>query len=260
MKVSKKSLIVSIAVLCVCALSLSAASFAWFTASNNASVNTLTMNVTKKSSLEIKVGENGTWKSVLTVDDFVAAGVFYKGTKAGEYTELRDVSTSDMASWIKATYVPATNSYTYASGTAIMANDSSAVADYVKLPIYFRASTAGKVKVSGANLAAKDSELNGALRLGTVNGTTKKIYGNAETGTYQDGVAADNVKSFGTDMYSAFGNFAGTEIALTAGADGYYEAQVDYYIWIEGTDPTCVDKNTPATIEASIDYTLIVNE
>jgi len=77
MKVSKRSLIVSIAVLCVCALSLTAASFAWFTAAENAQVKDVILKVQAQSDIKIAADSAATansasdlWKTTLVQTDF----------------------------------------------------------------------------------------------------------------------------------------------------------------------------------------------
>ena len=257
MKVSKKSLIVSIAVLCVCALSLSAASFAWFTTSESAKVDTLNMSVTERSSLELTItGSNIGWKTTLTPAMFAQADYFYLN---GESTTiLNDVSTNDMGSWVVGTYDEDNNNFDFTNGGK-KAGKGEQEASWLEMPISFRSSAAGTVTLNEINFTVDNTKLNPALRVGVVNGTTKTIYGNATKGYYQP-VAADSemfaTRQDLTTTYKALADLKNYTIALssTPDADGYYTAQVTFYVWIEGSDDACINKNTPAGVTAGVQF------
>ncbi len=246
MKVSKRSLIASIAVLCVCALSLTAASFAWFTSSQTAKIDTLEMNVTARTSLQIRVGNtaNAEWKSVLQAADFVNAG-FYNTAAI-----LNDVSTNDMSTWVTATYNADTNSYTFKSGEASKVTSSSAEGHYMELPVEFRATEQTDVTVTSGSLKVTSTKtgLEPALRIGF----NDKIHNtnSAAEATYQPVTGAEGAVTLNTLANS---------VIATLGAmqdDGYCYGTATIYVWIEGSDKACVDGNTPATIETALQFGL----
>ena len=244
MKVSKRSLIVSIAVLCVCALSLSAASFAWFTNATQAKVDTLQMKVAQRSSLELSItGAESTvgWKHILSTDDFKKANLYYDNN--GAVMELNDASTNDLGTWVKASYDDTALKFTFTANAA-KGSKTTAAADYLEMPIHFRAAQSGKVQVSNPNFSLALDDLAPALRVGVKIGTAgaPTIYGNPSGNafTYQsDLTATENFSgaSAVTSATAALATLNGLEIELAQNTTtGYYEATATFYVWIEGTD------------------------
>ena len=263
MKVSKKSLIVSIAVLCVCALSLSAASFAWFTNATQAKVDTLQMKVEQRSSLELSItGQESAvgWKHILGTADFKKANLYYDNNNT--VMQLNDASTNDFSSWVKATYNDTTSKFAF-TANADKASKTTAAADYLEMPIHFRAATPGSVVVNNPNFSLANTALAPALRVGSVVAGTKTIYGNPTSNkfTYQsDLTVTDNFTGTAavTTSTKALSALNGLSIALVKNdTTGYYEATATFYVWIEGTDAACIDKNTPSDVFAAMDFNLV---
>ena len=246
MKVSKRSLIVSIAVLCVCALSLTAASFAWFTSSQTAKIDTLNMEVTARTSLQIRVGNtaNAEWKSVLQAADFENAG-FYNSAAI-----LNDASTNDMGTWITAEYDADNNTFNFFDDRATKITKTNVEGHYMELPVEFRATEATDVIVTSGSLKVTSTKtgLEPALRMGFNN----KIHNTnaAAEATYQPVSGEEAAVTLNTLANSSI---------CTLGAmqdDGYCYGTATIYVWIEGSDKACVDGNTPASIETALQFGL----
>lgn len=269
MKATKRSLIVSIAILCVCALSLTSASFAWFTASNKAQVGGINLSVAEHSSLEITVtgAENVIgWNSTLSAALLQQAGVYYYTEIAGsdaEYTVLNDASTGDLVNWTKANYNESSNSFTFVSATGESANSANKEARYLELPITFRSTKEGTVKFSSDSAVSLGTQdLAPALRVGYVDkNSTASIYSEAGTGAKYQTVGGTGETDL--DLSGTIAEFiANTEIELTKATadDTYATAEVVFYIWIEGTDPACINENTPADFGLTYKFELTTGE
>lgn len=244
MKVSKRSLIVSIAVLCVCALSLSAASFAWFTNAKAAKIDTLNMSVTARSSLQVRIVGTQEWKSILTADDFIAAG-YYNAAAI-----LNDASTKDTVTWTTATFNPDTLQHEFHSGAAAITK-TQAEGNYLRLPVEFRATDMKNVIVSAGQLeVTKDkTTLAPALRMG-IDG---KVYATnaAAEATWQPATGAEQTIT----LTKTLTNAVVTSFEASSLNEGYYYSDpVDICVWIEGSDAACIDGNTPATVTTMLQF------
>lgn len=241
MKTSKRSLIMAIAILCVCALSLTAASYAWFTSAQSATLSELTMSVDKRTNLQLSV-DNTNWKATLTNQDFIDAKSFNSAAK------LNDVSTNNFTNWVKAAYQP-DGTYTFSEGATAI-SDTVATGDYLMLKVYFRSTEAKPVVMNGTYGAA--NALTAAVRLGFDNNGAKIYASNSSTAQYTpvSGTPADLT-------------FAGTSLAnaqvttLTDGGDGYYYGSTVLYLWIEGTDAACIDSNSGTTVTANLNFGML---
>ncbi|MBQ3094574.1 MAG: hypothetical protein IJC52_05310 [Clostridia bacterium] len=242
MKVSKRSLIVSIAVLCVCALSLSAASFAWFTNSKAAKIDTLNMSVTARSSLQIRIQGTEEWKSVLNATDFINAGKYVNGAI------LNDASTADGSLWTTATFNPDTLQHEFHEGAEAISSTKTE-GHYLMLPVEFRATDSKDVIVTTGQLEATGKPaLGAALRVAF----NDKIYANntAAEATWQPATGDEQAitlagKSLTNAVVASLGN-------LNEGY--YYSGNVNICVWIEGSDKACIDGNTPATVTTMLQF------
>ncbi len=222
MKNTKRSLIISIAVLCVCALSLSTATFAWFSKSETAKVEDLQLKVLAQSDLKIAVdpqalenGESAFWMDKLTDDqikavwagdtisDVTPANASFDGTFKAPSDADRETIGDDGA--FNGTLVETTSGfYHFKLYVRTTGNAKSVVYNTTGFSLKNTGVDAGKTSL-------------GAVSLGD---TSSK---NISVGT----TAANNVK------------IAQTVSALKQiGTSNYYYAEVDFYIWVEGTDTT----------------------
>ncbi len=259
MKVSKKSLIVSIAVLCVCALSLSAASFAWFTSTKSAKIETINMHVDQRSMLEISIAGTDKWVSTLTPQMLFDADLYHIGAGAQDYTKLNDVSYNG-SQFVKGDYSAENNSFNFTVG-ATQANKTLTDADYIKLPIKLRNPEAGTVIIESSTFAA--DKLQNALRVAVEMGGETTIYGKSEKGYFQQAAtgvmyadmfdSTKNTNRVELSNYDVIGNFDKIEIPLAQEGD-YYTASVTFYIYIEGSDEACVNENSGVDVSAAIGF------
>lgn len=235
MKATKRSLIVSIAILCVCALSLTSASFAWFSASQTATVSKITLNVAASSDLKISTDdiatttyENMQWSTNIELN---------------ETLNLSDASTNDAVNF----YVPAVRenvdadngSYT---GAYEKLDDNSSIASFT---VHFRSTTL--VGVNANTQAAFDVEgtlkdgLNDALRMAI--GT--KIFANSDEATFEDQVVTDtNVDTTAVTVYKNTTASVVIEALTLDDASGYYYGTATVKFWVEGTDDGATSGNT----------------
>ncbi len=248
MKVSKRSLIMSIAVLCVCALSLTAASFAWFTNSQTAKVDTLTMDVEARTTLQIRVkgSSDETWKTVLNANDFITGGVYHNAAI------LNDASTdSSFTTWVTADYTEDGEIF-FETGKASYITNTQADGNYLKLPIEFRCtSVADDVSVIATNATVATTgkvALNKAVRMGYNNQIF--AFETDSEATYQPATGEEAAVTFGTLANSVVAELGDSQ------ADGYRYGEATIYVWIEGSDSACNDGNTPAEITAGISFGL----
>lgn len=220
MKTSKKSLIVSIAVLCVCALSLTAASFAWFSASNTSKVENLQLQVAAQSDIKLSADaaarENAysdAWKDTLTLADIQ--------TQSSWKDIISDVTPTTLDTCDGTFKVPATrdsvDTETGAYSGELVATDSG----FASFTVYVRTTSADKnvaFSTTGFTFTGTGSSAVAALRLGE----TKN------QGVY---TTASNQVVVETSDLTAIGD------------TGYYTGSVTFYIWVEGTDAACKNAN-----------------
>ncbi len=248
MKTSKRSLITAIAILCVCALSLTAASYAWFTTSQTAKVDTLTMDVTARTTLQIRVkgSTDTTWKTVLNANDFITGKVYNSAAI------LNDASTNELFnSWVTASYDD-NGVISFETGKANYITDTRADGNYLKLPVEFRCTSSAKevsVIATSASIATTGKPaLNKALRMG-YNGMIFAFEDDAEA-TYQPATGEEADVTFSTLANSTVAEMGDAQ------TDGYRYGEATIYVWIEGSDSACNDGNTPAVVTTAINFGL----
>jgi len=231
MKTSKRSLIASIAVLCVCALSLSTATFAWFTAAENAMVDDIILKVQAQSDIKISADSAATansgsdlWKTTLVQTDFKDANAIE------EYISDVTPKTNNICDGnfqvpeVRDDVVVDTGDY---EGTLVDTAEG-----WAEFTVYVRTT-----KLQDVNLSFSDFEYIGtgtasvvdALRLGV-----KAADGTVTNGSYTGVV----VKS--------------GDLTAFADGNGYYGA-VTFCVWVEGKDPACVNKNALSLKEYKFD-------
>ena len=230
MKVSKRSLIVSIAVLCVCALSLTAASFAWFSSSTTAKVDNIQLSVEKASDLQISIDGGRTWGYSFSSD-------FNE--------EINDYSTADAATFI----VPADREKVGFDGKN---NGDYKVSDVkpTTMTVYFRSMQPQVVQMSG-NALAEGESIAPAVRAAAITTGT----GKAGTYFFANAAATDNVCSTATAMKDITLNAISTKttvVTLVEGGnygqnkveDGYYYGKAVITYYVEGTDEAAINDYT----------------
>ncbi len=228
MKATKRSLIVSIAILCVCALSLTSASFAWFTASKTAMVDTLDFNVKAQSDIKLSAKSaayNDTnsefWVSIVepahftddgnTLETFVADMTV--DTTVGDFKVPKDREKVDAK----------TGTYADANGF-----DDAEDGSWLDFTVYVRTNENKAVNFTFSGFGIDTNKYGTknvaeALSIG-IDGTDEVIMGTAKTNSF-------------TIPASAFTAFD------SADANTAYRASVTFHVWVEGTHGACIDAN-----------------
>ncbi|MGN0172499.1 MAG: hypothetical protein ACI39E_06920, partial [Acutalibacteraceae bacterium] len=183
------------------------------------------------SSLELKVtGSEMDWTNTLTKTDFTNLPA-----------TLNDASTADLNSW----FVMDGES---GEVRAMTAEDSGY---YINLPVSIRKAktgvdgeTAPIVKFDGYSLAVNTNTstkvgLNSALRFGYNHNSAVTIVANSNDAQIKGHSSKDVIADL-TSISTASGD---AEILLASSGD-YWQADVVFYIWVEGTDSACIDGNS----------------
>ncbi len=219
MKATKRSLIVSIAILCVCALSLTSASFAWFSASQSAEVQALTLGVQSQTDIKIAVNpdallaaDSAYWVSTLTSKD------------------IKDVWGNDYVGDV----TPKTQGKCDGNFLAPDETDRKSIGDDGKFTGTLKDTTDGYYKFT--------------IYVRTTKNTSQVTYNSkgfslADTAIDEDKTALEAM-SIGDDMSQgiAKGSSApGAKVIVDAASDltalgDYFYTTVNFYIWVEGTD------------------------
>ncbi len=229
MKVSKRSLIVSIAVLCVCALSLSAASFAWFSSSTTATVDNIQLSVEKASDLQISIDGGKTWGYSFSSD-------FNE--------EINDYSTADASTFI----VPADREKIDFNGNNTGDYKVSDVKP-VTMTVYFRSMQPQVVQMKGNALAEGESIAPAVRAAAITSGDAAGTFFFANTG------ATDNVYKTATQTEDITLNTINTDttvVTLVSGGDygqdkvedGYCYGKAIITYYVEGTDEAAINDYT----------------
>ena len=239
MKVSKRSLIVSIAVLCVCALSLTAASFAWFSASKTASVEAMTLEV--KSQSDIKIAANGKaveegaesdwWVTTLYAKDFTTANGNLLEPQVNDLTpaatpfagtfqepdnrENVDIDTGDFSGTLVSAAGGWADFKVYVRTTK---NDTDVAFNFSDFTLNANSPQGANNVVNALCLGAKVENVDGAVYSTSVNN--------------QVVIPSTSLKALGD----------------------YFYAEVTFYVWVEGTHDDCINAN--ATSLKAYDFSM----
>ncbi len=250
MKTSKRSLITAIAVLCVCALSLSAASFAWFSASTTAKVTDITLNVEKASDLQISLN-----------------GKDWGYTMAANLTEsVNDVSTANATTFVE----PAKREEVGFDGKLSAANSGYATADagWIDQVVYFKSAkkegASVDIKMSGAAFDATKTIASG-MRVASIDMVNSGVVFFANTAGTDDDVIADTNGTVGSVTLN--GIAAGTKI-ITLGSetiDGIQDQDTETYVygkitvryWLEGTDGNVINDNSGVSFDHNLTFSIL---
>jgi len=232
MKTSKRSLITAIAILCVCALSLTAASYAWFTAAENAMVDDVILKVQAQSDIKISAESAATansgsdlWKTTLVQADFKETG-----NTIEEYISDVTPKTANVCDGnfqvpeVRENVVVDTGKYT--------GNLIDTAEGWAEFTVYVRTTKEADVNLSFADFVytgTGTASVVDALRLGV-----KAADGTVIEGNYTGVVVAKE------------------DLTAFADGDGYY-GSVTFCVWVEGTHDACVNKNALSLKEYQFD-------
>lgn len=233
MKVSKRSLIMSIAVLCVCALSLTAASFAWFSASKNAEVKEINLKVDAQSELEISIDGGANWGYTASFNTEEVQVVDLSTGNATDY-----FAPTDRAALTEAGKVKEDGTYTQSNG------------GLVQITVYFRTkATNMSVKMGGSAFNTANT-IASAMRVAAVVDNSATFFANANT-TYKgiNSTSGDTTEITpnvldGTANVTIINTLSANKID-TVGSENddykYGKAVISY--WVEGTDDNAINAN-----------------
>lgn len=237
----KKALLSSVAMLLVAVVALSGATYAWFATNTTAKMNTISLETSKQSSLQIaeKTGNSD------------PADADYSAELVANWSQqLKPVSTVSCGSFYEVTALTTET----ASGAAQKAGSVVAAADtdYLHKVIFFKADDAVSIRLTSLNVSAGTTSLASAIRVAFVAGGNTTIYGIGAQNT--KGIASVTTYTSGSATFQNFydGEVTGVTFAdanaieagasspafLTLPANGA-ATQVDVYIWLEGNDSDC---------------------
>lgn len=238
----KKSLILSVVMTLVLVISMSTATFAWYTANNQviAYVNTITASKAS-GNLVIEMAEGEEDDSTIenkTVATRLMTGVFPPLAPNKELKQAADFTT--MANWNTARVDPATGSVlvgsaeagNYVTGTIKLTNDSDQATGAITV--------AGLIKKSASSTKNIAAKVKWAL---VINGSTiiTSGYSVSEIGENNIATQAEN------DVVASESNVVVD--SLVTGTT----VNIAYYIWLDGWDLTNYD------MDASVDATFTFN-
>lgn len=236
MKATKRSLIVSIAILCVCALSLTSASFAWFTASETAKVDNVKLKVQAQSDIKIAADSAATsktdsdlWQSILYQSSFTQQG----NTIEEDIFDMTPAlnGAPDASGLCTGNFVePADREKVEAVSGDYTGSTWDTADGYSSFTVYVRATEQKDIVMnfSGFSYDGTGNSAVEALRLGVI--------GKGEGDNRVDFIANDAHSDviISSDALTAF--------STADPSQGFY-SQVTIYVWVEGTDPACIDAN-----------------
>lgn len=238
MKTSKRSLITAIAVLCVCALSLTTASFAWFSASKTAGIDNLTLEVKAQSDIKISANaaaitegaESNWWVTTLYAADFSVEN----GNELEK--QVNDLTPATAGTCNGSFNEPEDREKVDTKDGSYNGNLVSAAGGWADFKVYVR--TTKNTEDVVVNFS--DFTLNANSPSGANNVSEAMRLGVKENGK----------------IYAAAVN---NEVVIPAASlqelgGGYYYGEVTFYVWVEGTDAAC--KNANATSLKAYDFNM----
>ncbi len=226
MKTSKRSLIASIAVLCVCALSLSTATFAWFTAAETAQLQEVVLTVQAQSDIKIAAlpsvksnSQSPDWVTTLKQEDFIDESNLIED----EIHDMRPATATVNGEF----EVPADRENDVNVDSGVLAEGAEmdvATSGWSEFTVYVRTTKQQAVVMTASDFAYKkvgndQTSAVDALVLGVGN-TTTILPDGGEVVLFADGVG------------------------LTAFEDGNgYYGEVTLYVWMDGDHEDCKNSN-----------------
>lgn len=257
----KRSLVAALAMLVVSAIVLTSSTYAWFAASNTASVSQVTAGITNSDgSIYVSTtGEPNTWKTSLRMEDYSGLATAVSPVSAA----IDQTSISFVGGGLTAT----ANETTGVDELVFSTSEAIANTDYLTFDIWLYAEVACTVTITPAlrndgltyvyGFATVGEE---AIVLGASGDTYTPIVGTA--------TAADKVVDSGNGIIDAAEcakeGFFGDEVSVseattlkyTFGEDDIGESgkvKVTCYVWAEGQDADC--KGTAAnTIGMAVSF------
>ena len=250
-KQRKRLLISSVAMLLVAMLALGTATFAWFSQNSKATASGIKAKTTQASN--IVVSENGSdWGDAITFQNF-AKGTYNPVTPGADIASPTWVTTTADAldAGVKGTaktYTQATPNQDYTATKLYMKYDTTDT----------NAHQAVDVKVTVTDNSATNSSTEDFLRIALVpvNTTTQSIVASGVVfGTASDDFAkAPDSMSLTTPATPTQTITTTNNKTMISGVSlvGGTEYQFHVYVWYEGTDPNCIDRN--ANNDFTVDF------
>jgi len=259
----KRALLSAVAMLIVSAVVLSGATFAWFTAGNQANITGISASVGTSSSLQVSPDNGTSWFSNLVQSDFPAA------SDATHFTSQLTAISFDPATglWWNGAFAQSSQNFTSTSAADTLAGLGGKV---VKFTFLIRSTSKVTVSYNGSTLsgtannavyslmkigAAADNAAdatpiilkNGADAYYPINaaGNAKDSNGNYIIDTAD--TPKDDIISSNAASVVLFGNVANT-FTLDAGQ----VKQIIVYMWLEGQDANCFIGSGGVSDSASI--------
>ncbi len=260
-----RKLLPAFAMLTVSAISLTSATYAWFTMNKSVTVNGMQLKAKAETGLVVSNATDGTY-------DETAA------TTKNAVAQLYPGSTYDLSTWLHSTSgkTDAANTQkAYTAGTAWTSNTDCG--NYVVHDFYLKGATADATPLTSLDInkveakvssSAPSQELSKALRVGIKFDGSSNIYIYAPVTGYTATVSVQKVagaySSTAADRESVSalaGSVKSTDTAITSlparTTDSPIHASV--YIWYEGEDANCKSDNLLAAasveqIEVSVEF------
>lgn len=234
MKATKRSLIVSIAILCVCAMSLTAASYAWFSTSTTATVDNIQLSVLEASDLQISIDGGNTWGYNLssTLDEDIYD---YSTNNATTFYTPTDKSGVDMEGHLPSNY---TGGFTATDGENVIP----------ELEIYFRSMKEMDVQMKGTQLFEGKS-IAPAIRAAALVSDGGTFFF-ANTANSAESVISSTAGATATIALNAISTDLNVMTLVQGGSygqtveDGYYYGKITIKYWVEGTDDAAINDYT----------------
>ena len=264
----KRALLSAVAMLIVSAITLSSATFAWFTVGDTASVSAITASVKSASSIEVSAN-NVDWNATLTQANLTYDAVTNNTVQPDNSFPLTLTAISTPATPAMPFYI-GTLANTKAFTVTAAANAGEIAASLVKFTFWIRAAADTNVTYAAtgftgitalvstyAAMQIGTTDANAAsatplVYVGTTGNTYKPITGiGAGTDSNSNGImdSGEGFTNLGADIST--GKFLTAPIlALQAGV----ARQVIVYMWLEGQDAECKVATGGATGDATLAF------
>lgn len=257
----KNKLVIAVVMLLISAITLTTASYAWFTMSNTVSANGLSLTAAAPANVQISLTGN---------EENDADWMTEVDLTAPEF-KLRPVST--ITALEGSFFEPISNDVLTASGLvneetegdifrAIPNPPSSTTQYYYDIPLYFRTKGTYSIDLTLSGLNVESDELNKAIRVAFLNtdktgysagedalifSSTGEAYNAAvdtdELGNFEPFTTADGKLIINVPVNAENPNLYGTKVGITL------------RIYLEGQDPACVVDNVLNSLALSLTFT-----
>lgn len=268
-----KKLLPAFAMLTVSAVSLSSATYAWFSMNTTVTAQGMQVKAKAEGGIVISNSQKSTWSAtadsnLTTVTELLPTSTknltnWYHGTSEDPSSANSTTSTTANNA-VALTNLKVSNNIGYADANNNNTLDTGEATYYLVTDYYIKSTTSEALSsplyiknVSVSTTTSGTTDLDGSLRVGIKYGDTfKQIYGSTSTSTSEYYVGAQTTEKTTINAYNTQNVQVSNVASIPNTNDGALLVQI--FVWFEGEDANCFSNNiagkTPDTLAVTVQF------